>query len=115
MSSEECPFKKGEIVTHVLGGPQLQILTVHSGKLVECFWFDGLNQPQQKGFAVADLIAAPAPASKPLDPERLPFGVNPHSDVAVNEPGSTADEAPFDADGEDDKKSTKGRGKRNAA
>lgn len=54
-------FKTGDIVTHALGGPKMQVKTVHSEKLVSCFWFDGHGAPHEEGFKTADLAIAPAP------------------------------------------------------
>ena len=59
-------YKIGDIVTHVLGGPLMQVKVLHSEKLVECFWFDGHGVPHQKGFLTADLVAGPVPVPAPV-------------------------------------------------
>ncbi len=53
-------FKAGDIVTHVLDGPKMQVKTVHSEKLVECFWFDDRGAPHERGFNTVDLAVPPA-------------------------------------------------------
>jgi uncharacterized protein YodC (DUF2158 family) len=64
-------FKLRDIVNHVLGGPKMQVVTVHSEKLVECFWLDDFGAPHQKGFLVVDLIAAPTPQRQAGTVEQL--------------------------------------------
>jgi uncharacterized protein YodC (DUF2158 family) len=63
-------YKTGDIVTHVIGGPKMQVKTVHSEKLVSCFWFDGHGAPHEEGFKTADLTLAPsAPVASEPEPE----------------------------------------------
>lgn len=54
-------FKKGDLVRHVLG-QRMQVKTVHSVKLVECFWFDAHGTPHTEGFLTIDLTPEPADA-----------------------------------------------------
>lgn len=51
-------FKKGDLVRHVLG-QRMQVKTVHSTKLVECFWFDAHGTPHTEGFLTVDLTPEP--------------------------------------------------------
>ena len=64
-------FKTGDIVTHVLGGPRMQVTTVHSEKQVSCFWFDGHNVPHTEGFLTANLVMGfvPAPSEDAAKPK----------------------------------------------
>ncbi len=58
----------------------MQVITAHSDKLVECFWFDGVGRPHQRGFAVGELrvigaasVEETTPAPAPVaDPETQP-------------------------------------------
>lgn len=57
---EACPLNRGDLVFHRMGGPTMQVVTVHSAKQVECDWFDAHGTPHRKGFMVADLLPVPA-------------------------------------------------------
>ncbi len=85
-------FKLRDIVTHVLGGPKMQVVTVHSEKQVECYWFDDFGAPHQKGFLVVDLIAAPVPQRETGTIEQL-------SGPQYQEIASAKGEAPSELDG----------------